>query len=85
MILIVGFFSIVFWMGFEQAGGTLNLFADEKTDRIDLRQRPFPASCVPVDQPAPDLHPGPAVLDPLDRSGRGRFPLHLGGQDGRRA
>jgi POT family proton-dependent oligopeptide transporter len=33
VILIVALFSIVFWMGFEQAGGTLNLFADEKTDR----------------------------------------------------
>ena len=28
VILIVSLFSIVFWMGFEQAGGTLNLFAD---------------------------------------------------------
>ncbi len=39
VILIVSIFSIVFWMGFEQAGGTLNLFADDKTDRRDLRQR----------------------------------------------
>ena len=27
------FFVIFFWMGFEQAGGTLNLFADTQTDR----------------------------------------------------
>jgi proton-dependent oligopeptide transporter, POT family len=33
VILIISLFSIVFWMGFEQSGGTLNLFADEKTDR----------------------------------------------------
>ena len=33
MILIVGLFSIVFWMGFEQAGGTLNLFADNQVER----------------------------------------------------
>ena len=36
MILIVAIFSIVFWMGFEQAGGTFTLFADEKTDRVIL-------------------------------------------------
>ena len=46
VILIVGVFSIVFWMGFEQAGGTLNLFADEKTDRTfyGMLTKPFPAS-----------------------------------------
>jgi POT family proton-dependent oligopeptide transporter len=32
-ILIVAAFSILFWMGFEQAGGTFTLFADEQTDR----------------------------------------------------
>src|SRR5690606_13279877 len=26
-------FNIFFWMGFEQAGGTMTLFADEQTDR----------------------------------------------------
>ncbi len=43
VILIVAVFSIVFWMGFEQAGGTLTLFADEKTDRV-LLGKSFPAS-----------------------------------------
>jgi len=33
VIVTISLFSIVFWMGFEQSGGTLNLFADEKTDR----------------------------------------------------
>jgi POT family proton-dependent oligopeptide transporter len=33
VIIIIGLFSIVFWMGFEQSGGTLNLFADTNTDR----------------------------------------------------
>jgi proton-dependent oligopeptide transporter, POT family len=33
VIMIISLFSILFWMGFEQSGGTLNLFADEKTDR----------------------------------------------------
>ena len=33
VIVIISLFSIVFWMGFEQSGGTLNLFADTETDR----------------------------------------------------
>ena len=33
VIVIISLFSIVFWMGFEQSGGTLNLFADKQTDR----------------------------------------------------
>jgi POT family proton-dependent oligopeptide transporter len=34
VVAVVSIFSIVFWMGFEQAGSTLTLFADEKTDRV---------------------------------------------------
>ncbi len=34
VILILAFFNIVFWAGFEQAGGTFNLFAQENTDRM---------------------------------------------------
>ncbi len=34
VILILAFFNIVFWAGFEQAGGTFNLFAQENTDRV---------------------------------------------------
>ncbi|HZW35083.1 MAG TPA: peptide MFS transporter [Isosphaeraceae bacterium] len=33
VIVIISLFSVLFWMGFEQSGGTLNLFADGKTDR----------------------------------------------------
>ena len=33
-ILVLGFFNVFFWMGFEQAGGTMNLFADTLTDRV---------------------------------------------------
>lgn len=33
-ILIMALFVIFFWMGFEQAGGTMNLFADKQTDRV---------------------------------------------------
>jgi POT family proton-dependent oligopeptide transporter len=32
-ICVVVMFSIVFWMGFEQAGGSMNLFADKQTER----------------------------------------------------
>ena len=32
-IVIMGVFVVFFWMGFEQAGGTMNLFADKLTDR----------------------------------------------------
>ena len=33
-ILIVCLFVIFFWLGFEQAGGTMTLFAEEETDRM---------------------------------------------------
>ncbi len=32
-IFIMGLFVVFFWMGFEQAGGTMSLFADQRTDR----------------------------------------------------
>jgi len=35
-IMIMGLFVIFFWMGFEQGGGTMNLFADQRTDRMLL-------------------------------------------------
>ncbi len=34
VILILAFFNIFFWSGFEQAGGTFNLFAKDATDRV---------------------------------------------------
>lgn len=34
VIMILAFFNIFFWAGFEQAGGTFNLFAAENTDRL---------------------------------------------------
>ncbi|OGM06118.1 MAG: hypothetical protein A2008_00950 [Candidatus Wallbacteria bacterium GWC2_49_35] len=33
VICVISIFVIFFWMGFEQAGGTLTLFADQQTDR----------------------------------------------------
>ena len=32
-ICVVTMFSVFFWMGFEQAGGSMNLFADQQTQR----------------------------------------------------
>ena len=32
-LLVIFFFMIFFWMGFEQAGSSMNLFAQERTDR----------------------------------------------------
>lgn len=42
-LLIVSLFVIFFWVGFEQAGGTMTLFADEKVER-DLGFWQVPAS-----------------------------------------
>ncbi|MEN8248686.1 MAG: peptide MFS transporter [Bacteroidota bacterium] len=34
VIVVLAFFNVVFWAGFEQAGGTFNLFAEENTNRV---------------------------------------------------
>lgn len=34
VIFILGLFTIIFWAGFEQAGGLMNLYADKFTDRM---------------------------------------------------
>ncbi|MGL5291816.1 MAG: peptide MFS transporter, partial [Vibrionaceae bacterium] len=34
VILILGLFTIIFWAGFEQAGGLMNLYAQNYTDRM---------------------------------------------------
>lgn len=34
VIMILGVFTIMFWVGFEQAGGLLNIFARDYTDRM---------------------------------------------------
>jgi len=36
VIIILAFFNVVFWAGFEQAGGTFNLFAADNTNRFVL-------------------------------------------------
>jgi POT family proton-dependent oligopeptide transporter len=42
-IFVMAFFVVFFWMGFEQAGGTMNLFADKLTNRTVLGWE-FPAT-----------------------------------------
>jgi len=34
VIIVLAIFNVVFWAGFEQAGGTFTLFAEQNTDRI---------------------------------------------------
>ncbi|RCU42867.1 MFS transporter [Corallincola holothuriorum] len=34
VIFVLGLFTIVFWAGFEQAGGLMNIYADKFTDRM---------------------------------------------------
>ncbi len=36
VIIVLAFFVIVFWAAFEQAGGLMNLYTDEKVDRVLL-------------------------------------------------
>jgi POT family proton-dependent oligopeptide transporter len=43
VILILAFFNIFFWSGYEQAGGTFNLFAEHNTNRMTSFGE-FPAS-----------------------------------------
>lgn len=34
VIIVLAIFNVIFWSGFEQAGGTFNLFAEQNTNRI---------------------------------------------------
>ncbi|MBN1119219.1 MAG: peptide MFS transporter [Bacteroidales bacterium] len=43
VIFILAFFNIFFWSGYEQAGGTFNLFAEQQTDRT-IGTFEFPAT-----------------------------------------
>jgi len=59
-ILIMAFFVIFFWMGFEQAGGTMNLFADQLTDR-HLGSWEIPASYFQAINPLGIVIMGPGI------------------------
>jgi POT family proton-dependent oligopeptide transporter len=74
-IIVMGFFVIFFWMGFEQAGGTMNLFADKQTDRVMLGWE-IPASYFQAINPLGIVLLGPllaAIWTSVDRS-RFRLP-----------
>lgn len=51
VILILAVFHVIFWSGFEQAGGTFNLFAQQNTDRMMLGWE-MPASYFQTVNPA---------------------------------
>jgi POT family proton-dependent oligopeptide transporter len=50
VIFVLFIFSALFWSGFEQAGSSLNLFADRNTDRVVLG-RDIPASTLQAINP----------------------------------
>lgn len=50
VILIISLFSVVFWAGFEQSGGTLNLFADEQVRR-EIAGKELPTSWLQAANP----------------------------------
>jgi proton-dependent oligopeptide transporter, POT family len=73
-IFILGFFVVFFWMGFEQAGGTMNLFADRLTDRR-MGSWEIPASYFQSINPLGILAMGPGIAAIWLRVDRSRFAL----------
>jgi POT family proton-dependent oligopeptide transporter len=73
-ILVMGFFVVFFWMGFEQAGGTMNLFADKQTDR-HLGSWEIPASYFQAINPLGIVLMGPLIAAMWTRVDRSRFAL----------
>lgn len=73
-IFILGFFVVFFWMGFEQAGGTMNLFADKLTDRR-VGSWEIPASYFQSINPLGILAMGPGIAAIWLRVDRSRFAL----------
>ncbi|HEX4599141.1 MAG TPA: peptide MFS transporter [Burkholderiaceae bacterium] len=59
-ILVLGMFNVFFWMGFEQAGGTMSLFADQLTDRA-LFGWQMPATFFQAINPAAIILFGPVL------------------------
>ncbi len=74
VIVIISLFSIVFWMGFEQSGGTLNLFADENTNRTVLGYD-VPASVFQAINPVFIILLAPVFASLWTYLARRRFPL----------
>lgn len=74
VIFIISLFSILFWAGFEQSGGTLNLFADEQTDRVVLGYS-VPASILQAVNPLFIILLAPVFAAVWLSLERRRFPL----------
>ncbi len=74
VIFIMALFVIFFWMGFEQAGGTMNLFADQKTER-NLLGWEMPASYFQSVNPLAILLLAPLFSALWLRLDRSRFAL----------
>ncbi|MCV2371168.1 peptide MFS transporter [Roseateles oligotrophus] len=73
-MLIVMVFVIAFWTGFEQAGGTMNLFADKQTDR-DLFGFNVPASLFQSINPLVIVMMAPVFAMLWTRMDQSRFAL----------
>lgn len=73
-IMILGLFVVFFWMGFEQAGGTMNLFADKQTDRTVLGWE-IPASFFQAINPLVIVALGPVFSMMWTRLDQSRFAL----------
>ena len=73
-ICILTAFSIFFWMGFEQAGGSMNLFADQQTQRT-LMGFEVPASWFQSINSAAILVLGPLFAIMWAWMNRSRYPL----------
>ena len=72
--VIISLFSIVFWMGFEQSGGTLNLFADQETNRTILGWN-IPASVFQAINPVFIISLAPVFAILWTYLARHQFPL----------
>lgn len=73
-IVIIGVFIVFFWMGFEQAGGTMNLFADKLTDR-DFLGWQIPASYFQAVNPLTIILLAPVLSAVWLRVDRSRYAL----------
>jgi POT family proton-dependent oligopeptide transporter len=74
VLCVVSAFSVVFWMGFEQAGGSMNLFADKQTERT-LAGLVVPASWFQSINPALILLLAPFFSMLWTATNRSRFAL----------
>jgi POT family proton-dependent oligopeptide transporter len=81
VIIIISLFSILFWMGFEQSGGTLNLFAKEQTDRT-IFGYDVPASVFQAVNPVFIILLAPVFAALWTYLARHRFPLPSMGKQG---